>query len=50
MENKNLNTEQNMDIPYKGKKLKQHLSNHSTCCCETIIICSIHNKYISEQS
>lgn len=39
-----------MNQPYKGKTLMQHLSGESGCCCDTDLVCAIHDKYISEQS
>lgn len=44
------NTDESNFIPYKGKTLKEHLSGGSTCCCDTDLVCAIHDKYISEQS
>lgn len=41
--------EADADTPYSGKTLKQHLSNEGSCCCDTPLVCSIHDKYISEQ-
>jgi len=44
------NYENTMDIPMKGKTLKEHLSNESACCCDTILVCSIHNESIKLSS
>ena len=38
------------NTPMKGKTLKESLSAKSTCCCDTVLVCSIHDKYISQQS
>lgn len=37
------------DIPYSGRTLKEQLSNKSSCCCDTFLICNTHDKYIGEQ-